>query len=74
MKFYKSEKYYVDHIYTARRFVKEWPNLNCSALTLQMVQRFLIKRSRVSAFTANKDLGVISGPCLILASAGFGED
>jgi integrase len=56
VKAYKSRKYYMDNIYTARRFVKEWRNFSCSTITLQMVQRYLIKRARVSAFTANKDL------------------
>jgi len=56
LKAYKSEKYYVDHIYTVKGFVKEWRKLCCSEIALQMVQRYLIKRSRVSTFTANKDL------------------
>ncbi|MFZ5447054.1 MAG: tyrosine-type recombinase/integrase [Thermodesulfobacteriota bacterium] len=56
VKAYKSQKYYVDHIYTVKRFVKEWRNLSCREITMQMVQRYLIRRARVSAFTANKDL------------------
>ena len=53
---YKSQKYYVDHIYTTRKLVKEWRNLMSGEITLQMVQAYLIKRSKVSAFTANKEL------------------
>jgi integrase len=53
---YKSQKYYVDHIYTSRKLVQEWRPLRCGEITLQMVQRYLIKRARVSAFTANKEL------------------
>jgi integrase len=53
---YKSQKYYVDHIYTVKGFVKEWRNVYCNEITLQMVQRYLIRRAKVSAFTANKDL------------------
>ncbi len=53
---YKSQKYYLDHIYTARKLVKEWPHLKCGEITLRMVQAYLIKRSKVSAFTANKEL------------------
>ena len=53
---YKSHHYYVDHIYTTRKMVREWPNLRCGEITLQMAQAFLIKRSKVSAFTANKNL------------------
>lgn len=53
---YKSQKYYVDHIYTTRKLVREWRDLRCGEITLQMVQAYLIKRSKVSAFTANKEL------------------
>lgn len=53
---YKSQKYYVDHIYTARKLVKEWRHLKCTEITLLMVQGYLIKRAKVSAFTANKEL------------------
>ncbi|MFA4901888.1 MAG: phage integrase SAM-like domain-containing protein [Desulfobaccales bacterium] len=53
---YKSQKYYVDHIYTARKLVKGWRKLRCGEITLQIVQAYLIKRARVAAFTANKEL------------------
>lgn len=53
---YKSQKYYLDHIYTARKLAKEWRRLNCGEVTIQMVQGYLIKRAKVSAFTANKEL------------------
>jgi integrase len=53
---YKSQKYYVDHIYATRKLVREWRNLRSGEITLQMVQAYLIKRSKVSAFTANKEL------------------
>ncbi|MDP2045960.1 MAG: tyrosine-type recombinase/integrase [Deltaproteobacteria bacterium] len=52
----KSQKYYVDHIYTTRKLVREWRNLRSGEITLQMIQKYLIKRSEVSAFTANKEL------------------
>jgi integrase len=53
---YKSQKYYVDHIYTARKLIKEWRHLQCTEITMRMVQAYLLKRAKVSAFTANKDL------------------
>jgi hypothetical protein len=53
---YKSQKYYVDHVYTARKLAKEWRYLKCGEITLRMVQAYLIKRAKVSAFTANKEL------------------
>ena len=56
VKAYKSQKYYVDHIYTIRKLIREWRKLSCGEITLRMVQVYLIKRAKVSAFTANKDL------------------
>lgn len=56
VKAYKSQKYYIDHVYTARKLIQRWRNLNCSKITIQMVQAYLIARSKVSAYTANKDL------------------
>ncbi len=56
LKAYKTERYYTDTIYLAKRWVKEWKGLNCSDITTDMVQTYLIKRSKVSAYTANTDL------------------
>jgi integrase len=56
VKAYKSQKYYVDHIYTFRKLAKAWRHLKCAEITLPMLQGYLIKRSKVSAYTANKEL------------------
>jgi len=57
VKAYNSERHYTDHIYLARRWVKEWEGLNCSDITTDMIQNFLLKRLReTSPFTANKEL------------------
>jgi len=56
LKAYKTERYYTDTIYLAKRWVKEWEGLNCSDITTDKVQTYLIKRSKVSAYTANTDL------------------
>jgi hypothetical protein len=57
VKAYNSERHYTDHIYMARRWVKEWNGLTCSEITTDMVQRFLLKRLKeTSPFTANKEL------------------
>jgi integrase len=39
-----------------RKWVKAWEGLNCSEITTDMIQGYLIKRSKVSAVTANSDL------------------
>ena len=56
VKAYRSRKYYVDHLYTAKKFVREWQGMNVAAITPILVQEYLIKRSRISAHVANKDL------------------
>jgi integrase len=57
VKAYNSERHYTDHIYLARRWVKEWKDLNCSDITTDMIQTYLLKRLKeTSPFTANKDL------------------
>ncbi|WP_449244185.1 tyrosine-type recombinase/integrase [Desulfobacca acetoxidans] len=56
VKAYKSEKYYVDYIGLARRVIKHWRGRKVGDITGAMVQDYLIKRSKVSAFSANKDL------------------
>lgn len=57
VKAYNSERHYTDHLYLARRWIEKWNKLNCSAITTDMIQRYLIQRSRkTSAYTANKEL------------------
>ena len=57
VKAYHSERYYTDHYYMARRWVKQWKRLNCSDISADKIQSFLLKRARaVSAHTANKEL------------------
>lgn len=53
---YKSNSYYCDYRGLAKRLLREWRGSRCSEITKEMVQRYLIKRSQVSAFTANKEL------------------
>lgn len=59
VKAYKSEKYFADYIGLGRRVVKQWPKLKAREITRAMVQTYLIKRAKVSAFSANKDLRYI---------------
>ena len=56
---YKSESYYSDYVGIAKRLVKEWHSLGCVEITKAMVQKYLLKRARVSAYTANKELRYI---------------
>lgn len=56
VKAYKSARHYQEHVYMARRWVKRWGNLRCSELSQQMVERFILERSKVSPFTANKEI------------------
>jgi integrase len=56
LKAYKSEKYYSDNIYLAKRWVNEWGHLRCDEISPEMIQAYIIERSKVSAYTANVDL------------------
>ncbi|MFA4902253.1 MAG: tyrosine-type recombinase/integrase [Desulfobaccales bacterium] len=56
VKAYHSATYY--HVYqsSARKWVRQWKELSCSEISRDMVERFILDRSRVSAFTANKEI------------------
>lgn len=54
---YRTEVYYDDHVYMARRWMKRWKNLSVSEITPEMIMAYVIDLKRkVSAFTANKEL------------------
>lgn len=54
---YHSRRYYTDHIYLARKWVKKWKKLDCSEITPSMIQDYLMKRAKaVSNYTANAEL------------------
>jgi integrase len=56
VKAYNSERHYSEYVYMARRWVKEWAKLNVRDINQSMVEKFLLKRTKVSAFTANKEI------------------
>lgn len=56
VKKYNSEEHFRHVYYHIRRWVKEWKNLTCSEITSEMIESYIIRRSDVSSFTANKDL------------------
>ena len=51
-----SELHYKDTLYLARHWVKQWGNLNCDQVTPQMIDKWILKRAKVSPVTANKEI------------------
>ena len=51
-----SKQHYADHKSMAKRWVQCWGRLQCTELTSQMIEVFLVLRKRVSPYTANNDL------------------
>jgi integrase len=56
VKAYNSEFHYKDHVYLAKRWVKQWGNLPSSGVTRDMIEKFALSRKKVSPITANKEL------------------
>lgn len=56
VKAYNSQRHYTEYCYMARRWVNNWEKLNCTDITQSMIEDFVIDRSKVSAFTANKEI------------------
>jgi integrase len=55
-KAYNSDSHYTSYLYLGRRWIKLWGNFLCSEITALMVQKHLIRRRKVSPYTANQDL------------------
>jgi len=56
VKAYNSARHYGDYFYNARRWMQRWSELTCREISRDMVEQFIIDRSKVSACTANQDL------------------
>ena len=56
VKAYNSLAHYRDSVSLAKKWVAQWGALKCHEITAVMVQDYVIKRSKVSGYTANKDL------------------
>lgn len=56
VKAYNSASHYRDYVSMSKRWAKHWKKKTCSEITMNDIQEFMIKRKKVSAFTANKDL------------------
>lgn len=53
---YNSKSHYADYCSRAQRWIKLWHAHQCNEITPDMIQQFILKRSQVSPYTANKDL------------------
>jgi integrase len=53
---YNSKRHLDDYVCMARRWATEWGNRPCSQIAQTDIQKFVLKRSAISAYTANKDL------------------
>ncbi len=56
VKAYNSARHYQEYVYMARRWVRHWKDLNCSEISQQMIEEFVLQRAKVSPFTANKEI------------------
>lgn len=56
MKAYNSERHYMDYLYMARRWTTRWGKLPCAEITRDMIERFVLDRSKVSRHVANKEV------------------
>ena len=56
VKAYNSASHYQTYSSVAKRWTDQWKKFRCSQITPQMVQNHLLKRRKVSAYTANKSL------------------
>ena len=56
VKAYNSNRHYEDYVCMAKRWALEWGDRMCSRITQADIQHFILRRSQVSAYTANKDL------------------
>ena len=56
VKAYNSATHYETYFYTARGWIKRWKDNFCGEISEQMVRDFLLERSKVSAYTANREL------------------
>lgn len=53
---YNSERHYTDMKYLAKRWVKEWGKRNIDEITPEMIERFVLKRAKISAHVGNKEI------------------
>jgi integrase len=56
IKAYNSSSHYRDALFLARQWLKKWKGLKCSEITTDIIEGFMIKKSRSSLYTANQAL------------------
>jgi len=59
IKLHKSEKYYIDTIYYAKRWVEKWGNMLCSQIQQDMIENFIRERSKVSNYCSNMEIRLL---------------
>jgi integrase len=56
VKAYNSHRHYTDYLYMAKRWINRWGKLPVSQVTLNMLEQFVMERTKVSNATANKEI------------------
>lgn len=56
VKAYNSERHYQEYCYMAHRWCLKWGKLDCENLSHKMIESFILERSKVSPYTANKEI------------------
>ena len=56
VKAYNSKRHFTDHFYMAKRWIGEWGKLSWEEVSRDQIQNYLLRRAKVSPYTANKDL------------------
>jgi integrase len=56
VKAYNSKRHYETTRYLAKVWTKKWGNLLCGEVTQGMIEQHILKRKKVSGYTANKEL------------------
>lgn len=56
VKAHHSERHYMEYLYMARRWAKLWAPLTCKEISSNMIEQFVLQRSKISNYTANKEI------------------
>lgn len=56
VKIYNSKTHYDNSCYKAKKWIALWGKLDCEEITTAMIEKFIFKRSKVSAYTANSEI------------------
>ena len=57
VKAYNSGRHYTNHVYYARKWVKDWEQLKCGEISTPTIESYLLKTAdEISPYTANKEL------------------